>query len=58
MEIEKTKDEIFAVIDAAIASQETRPRRYSGMTYQEGVIRALDWVLGRIDDPPLIQEKG
>jgi hypothetical protein len=53
MEINKTKDEIFLVLDKAIESQTNSRNRYSGMTYQEGIIHALDWILGRADDPPL-----
>jgi hypothetical protein len=53
MEIEKTEDEIFAELDRAIESQTKERNRYSGMTYQEGIIHALDWILGRIESPPL-----
>jgi hypothetical protein len=53
MEIERTEDEIFAVLDKAMESQEKDRDRYSGMTYQEGIIAALDWVLGRLGDSPI-----
>jgi hypothetical protein len=53
MEINKTEDEIFAVLDKAMESQAKERDRFSGMTYQEGIINALDWILGRADDPPL-----
>jgi hypothetical protein len=53
MEIEKTEGEIFAALDKAIESQTKERNRYSGMTYQEGIIHALDWILGRTEDPPL-----
>jgi hypothetical protein len=53
MEIEKTEDEILAVLDKAVESYTKERNRYFGMTYQEGIIRALDWILGRADNPPL-----
>jgi hypothetical protein len=51
--MEITEENIFMVLDKAIESQTNDRTRYSGMTYQEGIIAALDWVLGRRDDPPL-----
>jgi hypothetical protein len=53
MNITKTEDEISAALDKATKSQTKERGRYFGMTYQEGIINALDWILGLVDDPPL-----
>jgi hypothetical protein len=53
MDIEKSEDDIFAMLDKAMESQEKYRNRYSGMTYQEGIIATLDWILGRSEYPPL-----
>ena len=31
-------------------------RSYHGMTYEEGVLAALDWVLGNTNDKPIEEE--
>jgi hypothetical protein len=53
MEIKKTEDEIFTMLDRAMESQTNNRDRFSGMTYQAGIIHALDWILGRCEYPPL-----
>jgi hypothetical protein len=56
MEIKQTEDEIFTVLDKATDSHINNRDRYAGMTYQEGVMAALDWILGR-GDVPLLEEQ-
>lgn len=43
----KTSDEIDAVRNRV---DEHAPSAYSGMTYEQGVAEALDWVQGYISD--------
>lgn len=51
--MDRTKEEIYEQIDKAserIENGET----YSGMTYEEGIKDALEWITGDVgDDPPL-----
>jgi len=42
----KTKAEIQDMADRAADA----PAKFSGMSYEEGVRIALDWVLGNLDD--------
>ena len=51
MTIKRSDEEIQRVLGWAIdrnASGET----YFGMTYEEGVLAALDWLTGNTDDAP------
>jgi len=45
----KTKQEI----DIMIAKCEDNDIDYSGMSYEEGVAAALEWVMGYIDEVPI-----
>lgn len=53
MDIERSAEEINAVRDHAWESMERGRSRYPGMTFEEGVAGALDWVTGERDEPPL-----
>lgn len=47
----KTEDEIQEMADKATeAAQEPK---FVGMSYEDGVRTALDWVLGKVEDSPL-----
>jgi len=43
----RTQKEVDAVVDKCISGD-----RFPGMTYEEGVRNALDWLTGEIDDSP------
>lgn len=47
MIIDKTQDEILALIDKARETDGT----LTGMTYEEGIVAALDWILSRGENP-------
>lgn len=47
--IERTEEEIQEMADKAADNK----RNWSGMTYQEGVRAALDWVIGNTTDSPI-----
>jgi len=51
MEIKQTKDELFRVLDWANEGQ-SHGSRYPGMSYEDGIIYTLDWILGRTEDAP------
>ena len=47
-----TEDEVREEIDRANSSNE-EGSRYPGMTYEEGVVAALGWMLGDIKSSPM-----
>lgn len=47
----KTENEIYDVIDATNSSREEHGTQFSGMSYEDGITAALDWVLGRGENP-------
>jgi len=48
----KTENEINEQLDMAFEKRDNGNGFY-GMTYEEGVIAALDWVRGNIDEKPM-----
>lgn len=52
-DLPRTEQEIETVLDAAIAVTSTGQTRWRGMTYEEGIRNALQWVLGESDDDPM-----
>ena len=48
----RTRKEVDAQLDKAQESIETG-RGYHGMSYEEGVRAALEWVMGDVDDEPI-----
>jgi hypothetical protein len=48
----KDETEIETQTDKA-AEAATKPSKYPGMTYEQGVRDALDWVLDNIDEAPM-----
>lgn len=51
-EIERTQKEIDEVIDWTSESESTGSSNYPGMTYEQGVRAAIDWVTGESDERP------
>lgn len=49
---ERTDMEIVEQIDEAMTARD-EGGRYNGMTYEEGVIAALEWVAGHNNDKPM-----
>lgn len=52
-EIERTDDEVDAVLNAAMEQEDKGGSSYPGMTYEQGVREGIDWVTGNADDAPL-----
>jgi hypothetical protein len=46
----KPEKEIEKMLDTAEDEKNNPTARRNGMTYEEGVQAALEWVLGRVDD--------
>jgi hypothetical protein len=53
--IQRTPDEIRAEVNKVLEWKDANGSRskFSGMTYEDGVLNALDWVNGDIDDSPM-----
>ena len=51
MEIKRTEEELYRVLDWA-QSAENGKSRFPGMSYEDGIVYTLDWILGRSDDAP------
>lgn len=49
--MERSEEEVQAVIDAANEIRYSVRTKWAGMTFEEGVIAALEWVLGNGDSP-------
>jgi hypothetical protein len=46
----KSKQEIYDLIGKAVDALE-KGSKYPGLSYEEGIIAALDWVLGNGENP-------
>ena len=46
-----TQDEINSVIDWSAKSEEEGSSKYPGMTYEQGVRAALEWINGYGENP-------
>ena len=45
----RTKNEAYNLIDKARETDGT----YNGMSYEQGIIDALEWLIGDVEDNPL-----
>ena len=51
MDIKRTEEELYRVLDWAMTGK-NEGSRFPGMSYEDGIIYTLDWILGRSDDAP------
>lgn len=51
--MERTEKEIRELIAAALEYVHKGGSKYPGMSYEEGVVAALDWITGETDDYPM-----
>lgn len=49
----RIKEEIDNLLNKATEAVDAGKSKYNGMSYEEGIIAALDWVFGNTDDHPL-----
>lgn len=49
---ERTEKEINEIIDWAARAEASGRSNFPGMSYEEGVRAALEWVTGQSDDKP------
>ena len=51
--LERSDDEIDAVLNACSESMDAGRAKWPGMTYEQGVRAGIDWVTGQQDDNPM-----
>lgn len=51
--MDRTEDEIDVQVNAAITQENKGETKWPGMTYEQGVRAALDWVRGFNDEAPM-----
>lgn len=55
-ELDRSVEEIDEVLNAAATNIDAGERQWPGMSYDHGVQDALEWVLGRSDANPMLDE--
>lgn len=51
----RTQREVDSVLGDCADSISEGSSKYPGLTYEEGVQAALDWILGNTDDQPMAE---
>lgn len=51
--LEQSDDDIHDVLNHALSLTDDGKTRYPGLSYEHGVVAALHWVLGEVQDSPL-----
>ena len=54
--IKRTQEEIEEVMNAAVEQEEQGGTKWHGMTYEQGIAAALNWILGFSNDNPMQDE--
>lgn len=49
----RSESEVNELLDACTAMEAAGETKYPGMSYEQGVKYALDWVLGNSDEHPM-----
>lgn len=49
----RTEEEVNEVLDKCSQQEDEGGSRWPGMTYEQGVRNALDWITGNVDDNPM-----
>jgi len=57
LDIARTEDEIDDVMNTCSEVIDSGDSHFEGMSYEQGVQAALDWVLGRTEDHPFPEEE-
>lgn len=56
MNIVRTDQEIYEVLDECLNSENTSTSIYPGMSYEQGVKAAIEWIIGDTEDHPINDE--
>lgn len=52
MRIERTEDEVWDVLNAALESED-EGSKWPGMSYEQGVRAGIEWLIGQRDSNPM-----
>lgn len=53
MTMTRTEEEINDLLNKCAESEDTGESKYPGMTYEQGIKAAIEWLTGDTDDNPL-----
>ena len=53
VEVVVTQEQVNDVMDAVIEQTSINKTKFSGMTYEDGVRAAIDWMTGEDDENPM-----
>jgi hypothetical protein len=56
MNIVRTEQEICEVLDECLNCENTSTSIYPGMSYEQGVKAAIEWLIGDTEDHPINDE--
>ncbi len=56
MNIVRTEQEIYEVLDECLNSENTSTSIYPGMSYEQGVKAAIEWIIGNTNEHPINEE--
>lgn len=49
----RTEEEINDLLNKCVDAEDTGESKYPGMTYEQGIKAAIEWLTGNTDDNPL-----
>jgi hypothetical protein len=52
-DVERSDEEVNAVLNTCAEAEESGRSKYPGMTYEQGVANGIRWLLGEIDEHPI-----
>jgi hypothetical protein len=55
-EIKRSNEEIDDLLNQCAEAEDRGDSRFFGMTYEQGIKCALEWVLGELEEYPLPEE--
>ena len=53
MNIVRTEQEIWDLLNQCADAEETGGSKYPGMSYEQGIKAAIEWIIGDINDHPI-----
>lgn len=53
MEIVRNEQEIWDLLNQCADAEETGSSKYPGMSYEQGIKAAIEWIIGDINNHPI-----
>lgn len=53
MKVMRTEDEVNDLLNQCVEAEDSGRSKFPGMTYEQGVRNAIDWLTGNSDDNPM-----